>query len=363
MSWHIKSTGTIADIQAALNALVVDDEIEAQQFATVKEVFNNSVGQGSTTPDVVVPNTFLYGVTNAEDSKLQLIASGRMDGRVSWVNYNLSVVKLIPQNAIIGTVHPIPFDTTTITQGGGGGGEGLIWGPDPTTLDGFEYVEDSNFGVIPIDSLTFNGLTTVTNAIFIEVVSLVELDFPDLTTTDGVHIANCPLLQSVDFGSAGLSIGQDFEISGCVSLTSVDAAPLQVVGDDFSFGDNPLLASVDFSSVQSVGAQMYGANNIALTAINLSSLTTTGEVAMAGCTLLVSVLLPLWVPTDGTGIDFSNCALNATTVQQILRRCVLAGVTTCTINLSGGTSAGTASLNAQGQADVVTLGAQLTINA
>jgi hypothetical protein len=80
------------------------------------------------------------------------------------------------------------------------------------------------------------------------------------------------------------------------------------------------------------------------------------------CAALADVSIPLWVPTDGTTITFSNCALSATSVELILRRCVLAGVTTCTIDLSGGTNAGTASLSAQGQADVVTLGAQLTIN-
>jgi len=61
-------------------------------------------------------------------------------------------------------------------------------------------------------------------------------------------------------------------------------------------------------------------------------------------------------------MDFGSCALSPTSVELILRRCILAGVTTCTIYLAGGTNAGTASLNAQGQADVATLGAQVTMN-
>ena len=68
------------------------------------------------------------------------------------------------------------------------------------------------------------------------------------------------------------------------------------------------------------------------------------------------------MPTDGGIQVFGNCALNTTSVELILRRCVLAGVTTCTINLSGGTNAGLSSLSAQGQADAATLGTQLTIN-
>jgi len=124
MGWHIKATGTIAEIQAALDALVVESVIEAQQFETVKEVFNNSVGQGSTTAQVVVPNTFLEGVFPSESRKLQLIASGYMNGRVSVVNYTLEVVKLNAGGAIIGTVSSSVFNTTTITQDGGGDGDG-----------------------------------------------------------------------------------------------------------------------------------------------------------------------------------------------------------------------------------------------
>lgn len=80
------------------------------------------------------------------------------------------------------------------------------------------------------------------------------------------------------------------------------------------------------------------------------------------CPNLTTINVPNWVPSNGTNILCGGCALNAASVEQILRRCVLAGVTTCTIDLSGGTNAGTASLSAQGQADVATLGAQVTMN-
>ena len=98
--------------------------------------------------------------------------------------------------------------------------------------------------------------------------------------------------------------------------------------------------------------------------MNLEALVTVGDTFdLYNNSALASLNVPLWIPTNGTNIDFSSSALNAISIQQVLRRLVLAGVTTCTIDLSGGTNAGVASLNAQGQADVVTLGAQLTINA
>jgi hypothetical protein len=111
-----------------------------------------------------------------------------------------------------------------------------------------------------------------------------------------------------------------------------------------------------------VGAGFNVGNCAALTALNIPALTTVGDFNASGCAALADVSIPLWVPTDGTTISFSNCALSATSVEHILRRLVLAGVGACTIDLSGGTNAGTASLSLQGQADVTTLGGQLAIN-
>ncbi len=325
MSWHIKSTGTIADIQAALNALVVDDEIEAQQFATVKEVFNNSVGQGSTTPDVVVPNTFLYGVTNAEDSKLQLIASGRMDGRVSWVNYNLSVVKLIPQNAIVGTVHPIPFDTTTITQGGGGGGADL-------------FLFDSG------DTFTFSStaLTSLTVPLWMTDVPFVTISLPNLaTSTNYIDIDTCPDLESVDLSSL-VSCGDG--TSG-LYLTSCNSLP-----------------SISLPSLVTVDGELYFQTSAALVSFSAPSLVTiNGDVTADTNPLLTTVTLTSWLPTNGTTIGLDGNALNLASVNHILARCVAnAAFVSGSVLLNGGTNAAPAG---QGATDVTTLtGRGVTVN-
>jgi hypothetical protein len=120
---------------------------------------------------------------------------------------------------------------------------------------------------------------------------------------------------------------------------------------------------LDFAALETVGGNFNTIGCPALTTLDVGALTTMGGNFDAhNCLALTTVLCGSWVPTDGTIIRFDGCALTATSVELILRRCVLAGVTTCTIDLSGGTNAGTASLSAQGQADVATLAGQLTIN-
>jgi len=203
MSWHIKSTGTIAEIQAELNALVVEDAIEAQQFATVKEVFANSVGLGSTTPNVVVPNTFLTGVTATEESKLQLLAEGHMDGRISRVDYRLSVVKLDANGGIIGTVLADSFNTTTIAQGGGGGdGDGILVGPNPEVADGIDGQGDrflvDTFPNSNYTTLSFGNPVTVTNDVDFSSCSLMtSLEFRLLETVGFNFRAGSPVLTTL----------------------------------------------------------------------------------------------------------------------------------------------------------------------
>lgn len=62
---------------------------------------------------------------------------------------------------------------------------------------------------------------------------------------------------------------------------------------------------------------------------------------------------PLWVPTNATTIDLSGNALDQTSVDQVLARCVAnAGYVAGTVDLSGGTSA---TPSATGLADKATL--------
>lgn len=157
-----------------------------------------------------------------------------------------------------------------------------------------------------------------------------------VTGLTAIQSISCPNLVSIDpTGTDGT-----FDCSSCSALTTLSLPVLTTVGGQLLLYFCSSLTTLDLSALTTIGGQLKSNNCTALTTVDVSS----------------------WVPTDGTTIDFNVCALNATSVELILRRCVLAGVTTCTINLSGGTNAGLASLSAQGQADAATLGAQLTIN-
>jgi hypothetical protein len=128
----------------------------------------------------------------------------------------------------------------------------------------------------------------------------------------------------------------------------------------------PLLTSLSLPQLAQVGAFEIdddGGVNILLTSVDVPLLVTIStDTLCSACPGLKSFNAPLWVPTDGTTITFNGDALDGASVELILSRCVLAGVTTCTIDLSGGVNAGLLSLGAQGQLDAATLGAQLTIN-
>jgi len=151
-----------------------------------------------------------------------------------------------------------------------------------------------------------------------------SIDLPNVTTipnVGGIYLTAYSQLLSVSFAA----------------LTSVPAGGIEIDNDA---GPNSLLTSISAPLLVTIGSYVLCGGNPSLTTIDWSS----------------------WVPSDGTTISFNGSALSAASVELILRRCVLAGVTVCTIDLSGGTNAGLASLSAQGQADAATLGAQLTIN-
>ena len=104
-----------------------------------------------------------------------------------------------------------------------------------------------------------------------------------------------PQLLAVDYTNAHGS----FDIENCPSLTSVD-----------------LPVFVDFT-----GGNLVIANNAALASVNV----------------------PVWIPGDGLSHSFSGCALDATSVNLILARCVANpnfGITPFSaVYLNGGTNA------------------------
>jgi hypothetical protein len=195
---------------------------------------------------------------------------------------------------------------------GGGGGVNVLDDPGPMDMN----VEGST---VLTGAVTMPNLTS---------------DFGDF----GIGFVSCNNITSLSFPFL-TTLASQLLVVVCPSLTSV-GAPLLSSAGSISLYSNPLLTSLVFPELVTVSNSMQ--------IYSMASLT--------------SFSAPNWVPTDGTTINFTGCALDATSVEAFLHQCVLAGVTTCTIDLSGGTNAGLTSLNAQGQADAATLGVQLTIN-
>lgn len=79
-------------------------------------------------------------------------------------------------------------------------------------------------------------------------------------------------------------------------------------------------------------------DNISLVTVNFPRLTGAPGCLIRNNTVLQTIDFSSFVFSNGQSYDFSGNALDATTVNALLARAVLSGVTTCTIDLTGGSS-------------------------
>lgn len=254
---------------------------------------------------------------------------------------------------------------------GGSSTGGLVWGPTPETVDSVNgainiFITNltSRFPTSAFTQLSFGHPTIVTN----------DADFSSSTTMTSLEMR---LLSS---------IGGLLDISNGSAVESLSFPGLLTVGGVLAFGTNPLLTTASFPLLTTVGGDLTGESNDVLIALTLTSLVTVGGIfnlssdlaietislpaltTVSGnftantCTALTSFSAPLWLPTDGTTINFNGDALDAASVNHILARCVAAGVTTCTIDLSGGTNAAPTGQGITDAADLATAGNTVTTN-
>jgi hypothetical protein len=217
--------------------------------------------------------------------------------------------------------------------------EGLDWGPDNTTIAKLVYDVGAGFPYNDptITSLTFHSLQTITG----------DVEISGGFGFIGMQQVRAPLLQTVG-GSVFIT-----QLSGTVviefdSLVSVDTS--------FLINDCNVLASLDFPELVQItnsGSLNFGSNT-GLTEILLPSFVSApGSFSADSCASLVTLSVPSYVPTNGTTQSFSNCALNAASVNAFLARCVAnAGFVSGIVDLSGGTSSAP---TGQGIADKATL--------
>lgn len=192
-------------------------------------------------------------------------------------------------------------------------------------------------------------------------------------TLDGFFIGGSVTIAEFHFPNLtdilGLSVDGQFAFADMGALTVIDAPLLATVDQSVGLGTNPLLTTVNLGSLQTITAgNLFFSGSTALVTFSLPSLVSTGAdpsntaIQGSGCTSLTTFNVPNWLPTNGTTIDLTNCALTSASVNHILARCVAAGVTTCTIALEGGTNGAPTGQGATDKADLITAGNTVTTN-
>lgn len=190
--------------------------------------------------------------------------------------------------------------------------------------------------------------------------TLTTLTFPDCTTLFGLRLIADSGLTTVSFPSLttvnGTLGGAAFAIQQC-PLASL-SVPLLATVDSTLAVDNSNLTVFSAPALTSVNGFFAVRTSATITSINLPNLVTTNfGFLVNGNTSLTTLNIGSYAPGPtqlANLIDCSNCALNAASVNLMLHRCVVSGLTGCTINLSGGTSSPP---TGQGIIDAATLSA------
>lgn len=176
--------------------------------------------------------------------------------------------------------------------------------------------------------------------------------------TGAIDIEDCPGVTDLFFTfliTIDTTKGAYFYVTGNDALTTVNFNHLttSVGADDFVLANNPVLDSLLSVHFTTFGGLVNLSNN-ALTDLSLPELVTIiGNFFFNDNSGLVTFSAPNWIPTDGTTIAGSGCALNQASVDHILALCVAnAGFVSGLVDLSGGTNSAP---SASGLTDKATL--------
>lgn len=187
------------------------------------------------------------------------------------------------------------------------------------------------FSCPALSTLALSALQTVGGGFAFPATSVTSLHFPNL-----------------------VSVGDVFDFSSNVNLTSIDIGSLQTTGSDFSLSGCSALPSLAANALNAVNGSSFSVMNCSLlTSISLTALNALGgDFVFSNCPVLVTLNIPQAVFMAGAAIDGSGDALNAGSVNQVLSRGVAGGTTFADFELAGGTNAAP---TGQGLADKATL--------
>lgn len=247
---------------------------------------------------------------------------------------------------------------------------GLMWGPAPETVDSMD-VSNANTnintnwfgGTTSYTELSFGNPVTVTNTVELTSnTTVTSLTFRNLTAAGDATFVSNTALAELSLPELA-SVGNDFLVTGSSVLTVLFAPSLTTVTGNVLVGINILLPAISFPSLATIGGNADFSSNDVLVSASFAVLTTIGgNLDFSFNPALTSFSAPNWLPTDGTAINFTGGSLTDTSVNHILARCVAAGLTTATIDLSGGTNAAPTGQGIVDAADLTTAGCTVTTN-
>jgi hypothetical protein len=232
-------------------------------------------------------------------------------------------------------------------------------GGTPDTSISFPDVTQTTVGGLVLNnnaslaSLSVPNLQDVATEINIIGTAITTLSLPALASYPGTAINGGVTLQVLDIplvGNEGTLINDLGSLGG---LTTLNINSIPSFAADFDLSSQTSLTSLNISSLATVGGNLNLNGTAALPTFSAPALTTiSGNASAVNALVLATFSAPLWVVTDGTQIIFTGDALTEASVDHILARCLASGVTTCNIDLSGGTNAVP---GAQGQLDKAAL--------
>jgi hypothetical protein len=157
-------------------------------------------------------------------------------------------------------------------------------------------------------------------------------------------------------------VDSDLNVSACSALTGLSVPVLKNIGGALNLDSSNLLSSVTLPALTSIGGFS------AQTCTGLQYLSATGALTVAlDCHItnnhaMTGLNLPNATYTDGIFFNAAGCALTSATVNQILSRFVASAVTTCVIDLSGGTNGAPTGQGATDKAALISSGNTVTTN-
>lgn len=187
--------------------------------------------------------------------------------------------------------------------------------------------------------VSFPALATCNGFLISGMADMTAINFPVLTSTNGqTSVNNNPKLTTISFPVL-TSVNTEFDVAGNATLVSLSCPVLtDILGGDFDNTNNPLLTSESFPLLTSVGGSWYGSGNSSLATLDLPQFQSLGGDFGWSNTGLVTVNVPMILFPDGWNVQFNGGHLNEASVNHILSKLVASGVSTDSIDLSGGTN-------------------------